>query len=476
MIYSSTHLSTHFGSLVSHYIGKFAAMGDEKRNKLVRLDSEILADALIKIAEHDEIAERLINRLISEPDDIIKSFRRKIAGLKRRKRFIPRKESKSFAAELDHLLEDLEQAKPDPGVGMSLIASFLETDQAVFGNCDDSFGYIGDVYRNGARNLFTQYASRCTDKYQVLDLMIRTFSNDPFSVREGLIDKGLEMLGEEATNNAIHLFELLSEEAEDEYQKSHYFRAIESLARQTGNAELFERIRLQSTEDLGVSSCIDIGRVYLESGFPKKALEWINKISSNETFMDRERREILQEIYGRLGDSQREAELAWISFRKNRNLHTLDSLLKVIGEEKREQVIDDEAGFIIEDGKTDYSDIKFLIDVRKFDEAEICILAKAGAQTLNGYYYETLLPMAKVMESEARMLAAYVIYRALLESILERKFYKAYPHAAKYLRKLDLLGVEIEDWQDLGEHGMYHVWLNQVHGKKSSFWKHYRGE
>jgi hypothetical protein len=444
--------------------------------KLVKLPPEALAVALLKLAEHDDMAERLVERLISEPNDIIKSYRRKISGLKRRKRFIHRKESKSFAAELDHLLKDLEQAKPDPGLGMSLIASFLETDQAVFGNCDDSFGYIGNVYRYGARSLFTQYASRCTDKKQVLNLLIKTYSNDPYSVREGLIDKGLEMLGEEEANNAIHLFELLAEEAEDEYQRSHYLRGVESLARQTGNAELFERIRLQSKEEPGISSCIEIGRVYLESGFPQKALEWISRIPANETFMDRERREILQEIYGQLGDSQREAELAWNSFRKSRNLHSLDKLLKVIGEEKREQVVDDEAGFIIDEGKTDYSDIKFLIDVKKFDEAELCILVKAGTQTLNGRFYETLLPMAKSMESETRMLAAYVIYRALLESILDRKFYKAYPHAAKYLRKLDRLAAEIEDWQDLGEHGMYHVWLNQVHGKKSSFWKHYRGE
>ena len=84
--------------------------------------------------------------------------------------------------------------------------------------------------------------------------------------------------------------------------------------------------------------------------------------------------------------------------------------------------------------------------------------------------------MARTMESEGRMLAASVIYRALLESILDRKYYKAYSHAAKYLRKLDMLALEIEDWEDMGEHGMYHLRLNQLHGKKSSFWRHYRGE
>ncbi len=150
-------------------------MEEGKKKKLIKLPPEVLADALLKMTEHDDMAKRLVEGLISEPDVIIKSFRRKISGLKRRKKFIHRNESRRFAAELDHLLEDLEQAKPDPGVGMSLIVSFLETDQTIFGNCDDSSAYISDVYRYGARSLFTQYASRCTDKKKVLDLLIKTY-------------------------------------------------------------------------------------------------------------------------------------------------------------------------------------------------------------------------------------------------------------------------------------------------------------
>ena len=451
-------------------------MSDEKKNKLIELGADILADALLKLAEHDDKADRLAERLTSDPNDIIKRFRRKISGLKRRKKIIHRRESRRFAAELDNLLEDLEEANPEPCVGMALIASFLETDRVIFGNCDDSSGYIRDVYRYGAYSLFAQYASKCQDKKKVLDLLIKTYSDDPYSIREGLIDKGREMLDDEDAKNAIHLFEILAHEEGDEYQKRHFQRAIESLARQIGDAKLFEKIRLESQEEPGTSTCLDIARVYLKSNDPQTALEWINRISQYETYMDSERRDLLQQIYGQLGDSRKQEEIAWLTFRKCRTLNTLEKLLRIIGEEQREQVIEDEAGYIIDDGRTEYSDIQFLIDVRKFDEAEICILVKAGTKTLNGEYYYTLLPMARAMESEGKMLAAYVIYRALLESILDRKFYKAYPHAAKYLRKLDILALEIEEWQDLCEHGMYHVWLNQVHGKKSSFWRHYRGE
>lgn len=451
-------------------------MSEEKKNKLIEMGSDVLADALLKLAEYDNRADRLVERLTSDPNDIVKKFRRRISGLKRRTRFIHWRESRQFAAELDELLEDLEEANPEPCVGMALVASFLETDHAIFGNCDDSSGHISDIYRYGAHNLFAQYASSCQDKKKVLALLMKTYSNDPYGVREGLMDKAREMLGDNDAKNAIHLFEILAVEEADEYQKRHLQRAIEALARQTGNAKLFEKVRLESQQEPGTSTCLDITRIYLESGDPQNALEWVNRIPSDETFMDRERRELLQEIYGQMGDSRKEAEMAWLTFRNSRSLLTLDKLLKIIGEEKRDQVIEDEAAHIIDDGTEDYSEIQFLIDVKKFDEAEICILVKAGTKTLNGDFYSTLLPMAKAMESEDRLLAAYVIYRALLESILDRKFYKAYPHAAKYLRKLDMLALEIDDWQDLGEHGGYHVWLNQVHGKKSSFWRHYRGE
>ncbi|MBL7112430.1 MAG: hypothetical protein ISS19_10885 [Bacteroidales bacterium] len=451
-------------------------MNDERKKKLIDLGPDVLADALLKLAEYDDTADRLVERLTSDPDDIIRKFKRRISGLKRRKRFIHWRESRQFAAELDDLLEDLEEANPEPCAGMTLVASFFETDQGVYGNCDDSSGYISNVYRYGASRLFAQYAFACRNKKKVLDLLIKTYSNDPYGVREGLLDKAREMLGDKDAKNAIHIFELLAEGESNEFQKRHFQLAIESLARQTGDAKLFEKVRLQSQQEPGTSTCLDIARVYLESGHPNTALEWIERIPSDASYMYNERIDLMQKIYGQLGDSGKQEEMAWLNFRTLRCLNTLDNLLKIIGEEKKEQVIEDEAALIIDEGENDYSDIQFLIDVKRFDEAEICILVKAGTRTLNGDYYYTLLPMAKALESEGRNLAASMIYRALMESILDRKSYKAYPHAARYLRKLDMLAVEIDDWQDLGEHGEYHVWLNQVHGKKTSFWRHYRGE
>ena len=63
-------------------------MNDERKKKLTSLEPEVLANALLKLADYDDKAERVVERLTSDPDDFLKKFRSRINGLKRRKKFI----------------------------------------------------------------------------------------------------------------------------------------------------------------------------------------------------------------------------------------------------------------------------------------------------------------------------------------------------------------------------------------------------
>lgn len=69
-----------------------------------------------------------------------------------------------FAHELRFLLEDLKTAKPEPREGVRLVASFFETDEAIFNSCNDSGGEIGPIFKYNAVELFSAFASRCADK------------------------------------------------------------------------------------------------------------------------------------------------------------------------------------------------------------------------------------------------------------------------------------------------------------------------
>lgn len=116
-------------------------------------------------------------------------------------------------------------------------------------------------------------------------------------------------------------------------------------------------------------------------------------------------------------------------------------------------------------------DIEFLIEIDKIDEAETYILKRADQ--LDGGFYDILLSFAKIMETEKRYLAASLIYRSLLISILERAYSKAYSHAVKYLRKLDKLSLSISDWNNLDNHEYFMDQLQKDHGRKKSFWSKY---
>jgi hypothetical protein len=87
--------------------------------------------------------------------------------------------------------------------------------------------------------------------------------------------------------------------------------------------------------------------------------------------------------------------------------------------------------------------------------------------------YYTLLPLAEGMESHGRYLAASLIYRSLLKSILERGYSKAYPHGVQYLKKLDTMAAVIDDWKTFDKHKAFIRELHQNYSLKRSFWARY---
>jgi hypothetical protein len=89
-------------------------------------------------------------------------LKRSFPGLKHSTRFIDWRGAAGFARELEMLLRDVKSGVDDPITGVELVAAFYEADNAVFEMCDDSSGNIGDVFRYDAKELFVEYASRCS--------------------------------------------------------------------------------------------------------------------------------------------------------------------------------------------------------------------------------------------------------------------------------------------------------------------------
>ena len=56
------------------------------REQLIGLGAEKLADALLDLSTRSDQARKLVERLLSSPEDSLRYFKAKLAGLKRRER------------------------------------------------------------------------------------------------------------------------------------------------------------------------------------------------------------------------------------------------------------------------------------------------------------------------------------------------------------------------------------------------------
>lgn len=446
-------------------------MGPERKERLVELGVDRLADALLELASLNDAADDLVERMIATPLENVERFKAKLAGLKRRRRFIGWGESAGFARELGALLEDLRAGVTDPRTGVELVAAFYECDAGALGACDDSNGNVGDVFRYDARELFVSYASRCADKEWLGDLVLRVIHSDDYGVRDVLVDCALEYLSEPVMRGMVVRLQEQAGQEPDEYNKRHWLSKVESLARQLKDASLFEQARLASWGELSTAACVDIARVHLDSGNELTALTWLEKVSAKDSFMSAERDALLLEIHGRTGNTAGQAEVAWRIFERSRSAVSLVLLLDVIGHDKRDEVLAGEVGAILESTGFSTQDAAFFVEIGMPESAERYVLKHVDQ--LNGDYYGGLLPLAEAMEKNGRLLGACVIYRALLDSILRRAQTRIYPHGVQYLRKLDRLADSVSDWRNVEPHDFYLREIKINHGRKSSFWSRY---
>lgn len=443
-----------------------------RREKLISLGPERLADALLELAGRSDKAENMVHRITSSGQESIKRFKSQLSGLRRSRRFVDWQGARMLAERLDDMLADLAASEPDPATGVSLLCDFFKCDSSIFSRCDDSGGRVGDVFRFNASSLFIEYAGRFEDKDILADMLLELVAGDEYGIRGKLFKKAGTYLDEERMRRLASDFQERFEEESDSFKGRHWSSNIESLALQLKDPILFENTRIAARPECSDLDFLAIAQAYLESGDPETALERAAKIKQIPTHWLSDKDQLLLSIYSELGDSEKAAETAWRIFRMSRSELALESLLSVIGEENRQAAMDTEAAAILASERFSHSEALFLTQAAEVEQAEAYFVRHR--ESLNGDLYINLKPMAENLEKDAP-LGASIIYRALLDSILSRANTKYYNHGVRYLRKLDELDARVGDWKGVPTHLKYKTRLLSDHGRKSSFWSKYQG-
>jgi hypothetical protein len=229
--------------------------------------------------------------------------------------------------------------------------------------------------------------------------------------------------------------------------------------------EVYEQSILVHSPEPNDLQANDIAEQYLACGDGAGALRWLRvPIGENARF---ERLDLLDRAYGLLGDRDRQIEIRREIYRRPPGIYSYRALEEILPAEER-GAFRARACQEAKNGPHVATAAELLFALEEPALAEQLIVERS--RELDGRNYVLLTELVKEAKANGRLLAATLIWRALLDAILARGYAKAYGHAAHYLLELRTLSTMLDDYRGHPTHESYERALRLAHSRKASFW------
>jgi hypothetical protein len=297
-------------------------------------------------------------------------------------------------------------------------------------------------------------------------------AND-YGVREPLLAEAQRLLREEelralATGYEDAAKRKMNNAKAGNVERYQVFRsscAMGLVARALRDPKLYERSILVYSPEPNELQANDIAEQYLASGDGIGALRWLGDPSRESARF--ERLDLLDRAYELLGDRGQQIEVRRELYRRSPGIHTYRALEETLppGERTafRARACDDARM-----GPHVATAAELLFALDEPGAAEQLIIERS--RELDGRDYVLLTKLVKTAKSRGHLLAAVLIWRALIDAVLSRGYAKAYGHAARYLLELRAVSASVEDYRGHPSHDAYERGLQLAHRRKVSFW------
>ncbi|MBF0325297.1 MAG: hypothetical protein HQL42_09505 [Alphaproteobacteria bacterium] len=164
-------------------------------------------------------------------------------------------------------------------------------------------------------------------------------------------------------------------------------------------------------------------------------------------------------------------KVRWAAFEQTLNGDILRDYVAKLGDfEEFEEL--DRAFALAAASLRPYSALALLLQWPRLDLAAKLVIDRRGEW--EGRNYEILSEAAEMLEDESP-LASTILYRALLNDILDRKRSPAYGHGARHLARLGHLANDLPEEMPIDGHAAYVAGLKAAHGRKHGFWSLVKG-
>jgi uncharacterized protein DUF6880 len=463
---------------------------------LVQLGPEKLSRLVIDEAKRNAPFRKLVTAALAAtkgPAAVATIVDRRLAGLDSAQSVVDWEKSKDFTNEIAATVATItgELAAADPAAAADRLVRFLSTADRVFERVDDPSGRLKDAYRDAAGalpNLVRRLEEG--DEASVLDRLFALIVADVHHLFSGIIS----VLFARLPANVVENWDERLAEAERAHgpvttpgtdwkkQANGYWitRLRQAIADRRRYVDVFitpETIRPQASPET-----IAIAERLCDAGRHKEALHLVRKrgrpnlkvMTHDELTDDSIPRDVLDlpearleiRILDTMGDRQSAQDLRWKSFAATLDLNILREHIAQLPDFAEYDVLDN-AFAHVSSFKQKERALAFFLNWPRLDLAAKLVVDRRAEW--EGRYYQLLLVAAETLESIYPN-AATILYRALLDDILDRGRASAYGHAARYLETLDALANQEDATSGLNSHPAYCAELLRRHGQKRAFW------
>lgn len=456
--------------------------------KLTDLGSEKLAQLVLGEAERNAGFRRQVKAALagkSGPEAIAKLIDRRLSGLERAKSFIDWDKARAFRDDLRSLTDTilLELGPSAPALAIDRLLRFIATHEGVFERVDDSSGSIQSVYyhaihstgdlipsltRHDAELLPEKITARLGESSHgylcdVTETIAPHLPQETLTCWDSDLAKAIEKRHAEEAKHASDRWQYS--------MTSQWSEMRQTIASARGDLDLLMTLEEKKTPHM--QDTLGIASQLLDADRASEALDWVRRPGQHTSggsgnALSPERISLEAEILEVLGDKPSAQALRWDCFEASLSADLLRAYLKCLPDFEDIEAEDRAHALALEHTNPETA-LQFFLEWPRLGLAADLIVKHQDHW--DGRDWHILPKVAELLEHEYP-LAATILYRALLDDILERARAKAYSHGAKYLKKLSLLAEEADKAQpnELASHSSYLAGLRQTHPRKTSFW------
>ncbi len=452
---------------------------------LAALGAERLAALLLELGEGDSAVRKRLVLAVAERGGaagLIKAVDRRLDALAESYAEIPWERQKAYAAEIDGLRSVITQSLVpiDAPAAAERLCRLIRLAPGVLQRVDDSNGRFDDIFRTAVTDLGAVWGlMESPDAKAIAGEVLALVQNDPYGVCDTLVAEAAPALGPEGlaelVQRARSALAELDEAGPSRSPDGGRYRLLQALcdvADASGDVDGYIAVQMS---DRGVQ--IDVNGIasrLIDARRAVEALTWLDDgapgrrpIGDPSPSLEWERDRLRIKALLQLGRKPEAQSVRWRLFEQTLSVDVLRAYLRALPDFEDDAALD--RAFAIAAAHPDATAaLSFLTTWPNLRAA--ATLALDRESELDGRDYHALNAAAEIL-ADAHPLAATVVRRRMIDSVLERAASPSYAYAAKNLAACAQLAADI-DWtgSQWPSHADYVADLIARHGRKDGFW------